>query len=266
MKGPPCGELHQRDLAGGIQWWLAGQQRVVRVASPAAASVRVEVCQCLLDPVHTDGDAGQRGQPPQNRQRGGIRLVEHQQVGELRLAHDDLGDGPAIVEFVGTDRLVQPLVGVNCCDHCVDADVTSGRAVDIAGSDVNRHLVDRHAEGFGFRPRCQEHDDARHVVATVQPAQQDQQVVAGRAADAAIGQLQRPFTGRQLTVAHHADPAPHHLPVVFVPDDRRTRGAHQCARHSVAVTLAGDEDYWCTHFPPSNGNHFHLVVGYGTVH
>ena len=36
-------------------------------------------------------------------------------------------------------------------------------------------------------------------------------------------------------------------------------------RHSVAVTLSCDQDYWCTHCPPSIGNDCHLAVGYVTV-
>jgi hypothetical protein len=116
-------ELHQPDRALGIQWWLSGQQRTVRVVASAAPRVAVQVVESILDALDAHADARAGRQPPQHAGDMRVRAIEHDHVGEFGLPDHHLGLVTSVVEFGVAERLAQPHRWIDTGHHRGDRHV-----------------------------------------------------------------------------------------------------------------------------------------------
>ncbi|SLD06472.1 Uncharacterised protein [Mycobacteroides abscessus subsp. massiliense] len=237
MKGPARVELHQLDPTVCGQGWLAGEQCAMGVIGPATPRILFQMVESLLDATDARGDARPRRQTPQHREDLRLRISHQQHVGELGLTDHHLRHRPAIRKFVVAERLFQPVRAVHAADHSGNLDVTRGRTIDESGPHPHRHGVDRPADRVGLEPRFEMKDDSSHVVAAMQFAQQDEQIVTDRARDTAVGQLQH-----GLGDSPHTRDGPHDdVSVEAVRDDDCARVARQDPRDRVGIGLSGHE-------------------------
>jgi hypothetical protein len=152
-------------------------------------------------------------------------VIQHDKVGELGLTDHHLGHRAPVGQFVVSQCLRQPIEGVHAGHHCSDRHIARSRAVGVTGSHANTGVVDRPADGLGFQPLRQVHDDPVDAAAAVQFAQQDQQVVADRAGHTAVSHLQSVLGGDQFAVPQGDHGPSHDVAVESVLDDQRPQPA-----------------------------------------
>ncbi len=146
---------------------------------------------------------GGRVQPGQQRlhRRKVVRadqvgLVDHQHVGELDLVHQQVGDAPVVVLVRRQSSRLEGLPGL---DHGQQAGRVDHGDGGVQAGQVVEDLAVLEAEGERRRDRHGLGDAAgldEQVVEAVLPGQPGhlvEQVVAQRAADAAVGQLDQPL-------------------------------------------------------------------------
>lgn len=109
MKGTLCSELDQLDWPMGIQRWLSGQQRPMRIIAAAPPRVARKIAKSVLDALGASANACPRRQTSNYGLQDWFCLVKNRDVGEFNLTDYYLRLGASVVEFGVTQRLAQPL-------------------------------------------------------------------------------------------------------------------------------------------------------------